>query len=1137
MINKNKSKHTPSTANAVKWIGAVALLTPFANAQDDTEIFELSPFSVEGTEETGYRATSTLAGTRVRTNLKDVGSAISVMTEEFMKDTNSNNAEALLVYAPSTEVAGQGGNFSGQGDGAVLDSTTRTEPVSNSRVRGLAEANNTRNFYLSDIPWDGYNVDRIDLQRGPNAILFGIGSPAGIINAGLTSASFKDENEVSFQLGSFGSKRFEGSFNKVLLEDELAFRLALLRDETDYRQDPAFRDDERIYAAMTWKPSFLSSDNYNTEITLNYENGSIDSNNPRQTPPLDAITPWFDELNKATFRGEEGATINNPWIGAPGQRVWDGVVTNFDPEQGISHVSKTFAWPNRNGDIGIASQGNLKGISTYNVYAGIEGLPGSDISAHKAKSLTDPTIFDFYNKLLEGPNKSESNDFDAISLALRQNFFGNKLGYELAYDKQDATWGYQTFMSGDAAVITVDILETLVDGSPNPNVGRPFTIGGGGSAGGFSQTRQREVLRGTLYGELDFSDMTNERLGGILGKHTFTGLLSTNTIDSTSRNWTRTHLGDGFEPNNENAVGQASRDAIIYSYLGANASGSNSASGLNIDRIRTEQNLQDTNVRVWNNDINEWQTVPMPIVNANSFSAANRPYRTAALGQNKIDSKALVWQGRMFGGNLIPMIGWREDKDTASGAGSAPSSGGLVNVNDPTWRLPNGLGDRDSNGDGIPDRLYNSEKGESLTKSIVVHAPKKWFGDSGYGFSMHYSESENFQPDASRIDVFGNAVSSPFGTTKDYGFTFSAFEEKLIIKVNKYKTSVFNSTAGNSIGGNYLIGAVETWGQKAAIQARDGVGSFATSFGMTTDGNTLRYRPDGVIPAEGESYTQMQIDETYAIQEAAITSWLADPVSSQFQTTWAMGDYANGSGETNFGPAGLVVTSDTLSEGTEIELMANLTPNLSIVFNATKTSAQRANLAAGYVSWVDERWEDFQNSPQGDIRLWGPGNDWATGLDGADGETAKGKFARETISGLNLWKALENSNVPELVEWRYNGIVNYAFNEGKFKGLNVGGSFRYQEAPTVGFPVTAGSTGTTFDVKNAWKGSSETNIDLWVGYEMKLRENLGWRIQANLRNAFGDDELFAVTVQPDGSGGTYRIAAPKTWAITNTFTF
>ncbi|MGC4081675.1 MAG: hypothetical protein QM736_06120 [Vicinamibacterales bacterium] len=58
-----------------------------------------------------------------------------------------------------------------------------TSPNSMTRVRGLSGADLTRDFFSTEHPGlDSYNTERIDISRGANAILFGLGSPAGIIN-------------------------------------------------------------------------------------------------------------------------------------------------------------------------------------------------------------------------------------------------------------------------------------------------------------------------------------------------------------------------------------------------------------------------------------------------------------------------------------------------------------------------------------------------------------------------------------------------------------------------------------------------------------------------------------------------------------------------------------------------------------------------------------------------------------------------------------------------------------------------------------------------------------------------------------------------------------------------------------------
>lgn len=143
----------------------------------------LSPFEVIANKDTGYGASSSLAGSRLNTPLRDGASAISVVTPEFLKDTGATDLQHILVYQTNTEVAGIGGNFYGSNaDDGGYRARLLVNPQSATRVRGLDTADLTRDFFTTNIPMDAYNTSRVDIQRGPNSILFGLGSPAGIIN-------------------------------------------------------------------------------------------------------------------------------------------------------------------------------------------------------------------------------------------------------------------------------------------------------------------------------------------------------------------------------------------------------------------------------------------------------------------------------------------------------------------------------------------------------------------------------------------------------------------------------------------------------------------------------------------------------------------------------------------------------------------------------------------------------------------------------------------------------------------------------------------------------------------------------------------------------------------------------------------
>ncbi|MBT5169879.1 MAG: TonB-dependent receptor, partial [Opitutales bacterium] len=97
-------------------LGLAVASSSGVSAQDENEeVYELSPFSVDAAENSGYTATSTLSGTRIRTDLKDLGAAISVVTSELMEDLGANDAGSLLSYTANMEVGGNQGNFSGAG--------------------------------------------------------------------------------------------------------------------------------------------------------------------------------------------------------------------------------------------------------------------------------------------------------------------------------------------------------------------------------------------------------------------------------------------------------------------------------------------------------------------------------------------------------------------------------------------------------------------------------------------------------------------------------------------------------------------------------------------------------------------------------------------------------------------------------------------------------------------------------------------------------------------------------------------------------------------------------------------------------------------------------------------------------------
>ncbi len=1157
MNTDNQSLPCPSAWRIAFCLGVLAFasFSLFAQDEDVGDVYELSPFTVDGGEDEGYRATSTLAGTRIRTDLKDVGSAISVITEQFLQDTAATDNESLLIYTTNTEAGGVNGTYLGTSSNNGDEGPNIQRPNNANRVRGLTSADNTRGFFLTDIPWDGYAVDRVDLQRGPNAILFGIGSPAGIINANLVTAAFDNSNKVEFRIGSHGSTRASINLNRELLDNELAIRVAALRDDEEFRQDPAFEKDERVYAAINYEPKFLKSDKARTSLKANFETGDITSNRPRMQAPEDLITPWFTEANQGTYNMADAWATNG---------VLDGGGSGFEPSVGqlfggpqvyfpepsspasflvtVSEIQMTdngALGPDGAVDNGFSSFPfqRMVQIRSYPDFAQNANLQFSDtLNPYRKQSLTDRSIFDFKNNLIDGPTKNEWREFDAYNLSLSQTFLGDRLGFEISIDEQDYEDGRESHMNGGA--ITVDLNTHLADGSPNPNVGRPviFNRANGGNQ---SRVTNRSGQRLTGFGIIDFRDTmkSDSFLARLLGKHTFTALLSEQDNDTEDRVWRRYATDNAFGsaigyPN----TGSAEREIVLFSYLGESLLGASSPVGANLSRIMSNQVPTSGSIRYFDTtwtagsidpgaDWDDNGTLRTQSENpANYVGWTNGSFgildsanggrldlmRTAFLERDEIESEAFIWQGSIWDGLLVPTYGYRDDTASNFKASAPPQAiTGVANVLDPSYTL-----------DGVDPVVVS---GISESWSFVLHTDKilpDLPGDTRV--SLFYNESENFQPLPGRVDTFGDPIGNPSGSTKDYGFMVSALQDRINLRVNFYESSVKDATFNP--GNLWFLGAVETRAWVAAKKFEAGLSGDPAYSGPSYNYGTGS--GDGFVQTEADRALQQQhVDAVLSnvAPDSFWSAWGASKSDQRWQSNW-WDPWAEPGGSE---PQGHTSTADLTSEGVEIELMLRPTDNWDIFFNASRAESVNSNVAGTLIDWVEER-NAIWNGLAGDIRMWS----------GTGGGSIKQQWNSTFYSRYLLATQKDGTNVDEIREWRFNLISNYRFNEGRFKGMNVGGSFRWEDSVSLGYPVFNDSNGNDiFDIANPHMGPSETHVDLWAGYQKKLSDKVDWRIQLNLRDAFASDDLIPVSVQWDGSPGEYRIAPSTRWTLTNTFEF
>lgn len=586
---------------------------PVDKSTPEEPVLILSPFEVHVSSNEGYVATSSLAGSRLRTDLKDIASPISVITPQFLQDTGARNLTDLLVYTTNTEINGVNGNYTGVDlgkDGAASQNGNLRNPQSGNRVRGLGSADITRNFFATDITLDSYNTENIEIQRGPNAILFGLGSPAGIINGTLKAPILgRQKFKTELRVNNFGGTRETLDANVPLLPGKLGYRLNVLHEDEAFRQDNSNAHTTRGTGALRWEPKIAKS--VFTQVTANFEAGKTDASRPRFAPPNDMISNWFDpsRLNKITTAvpvnratvAPGGAWYNygpylNRDIGGVGEWFDQEGMVWFNPNTSDtgspSNPSFPDAYHQRGGAVMSTSRiGNWGMIAPVNYYdnfhmvlnpgvhpltqkatfAGdpdllarinhMEQVSGQSFTTKpwntwQAQQITDPSAFDFWNHDLAGPNNTQYIKFHAWNVNAVQTYFEGKLGLEVAYDEQMLENGHINWINNPNN-INIDINENIRRsteysnpasyGPEVPNPGfRRLVVAS--NTEGLRNQFDRTSSRATVYYRLDLKERFKRHwLSELLGNHVFTGNAARQNYTSQSRTFSLQTLGTGPE--------------------------------------------------------------------------------------------------------------------------------------------------------------------------------------------------------------------------------------------------------------------------------------------------------------------------------------------------------------------------------------------------------------------------------------------------------------------------------------------------------------------------------------------------------------------------------------------------------------
>ncbi len=1122
---------------------------PPAPAERD-EVLKLNPFVVSENDTVGYSAASTLAGTRINTALRDVGAAISIITPEFLLDTASTNLGELLSLTTATEVGGVFGNFAGGATegGRPDQSEGRENPQANNRVRGIGAATTTRDYFLTDIPFDSYNSSGVTIARGPNSLLFGIGNPAGIIEGSIIHPQLsRNRTVIGGRFGSEDSYRATVDLNRVLVKNRLAFRVATVNEHNNYQQEPAFDRKRRGYLSLegVLRDGKAASWVGKTTVRVSGEMGDSQSNPVNVIPPINTMLNFFQAPNPAiaaipgtgidarlvagspTFSYRPKVTVDNrqsssaivaatPGIGVP-YFIQIPVVFDTPGQQRPGYASS-----NNPALAGIAGiMGRIRYAQNPNGREAIDTFYSGTVvpTGFVASSIQNRAIFDYRKHLLSGGLNHIDQIFQVGNAALTQELFGGRGGFELAFDQQKTrSTRLLPFSFGNngggspASGISIDVAQYLSNDQPNPNVGRPFVDQQGITDR--TQTGTREAFRATAFYRLDLEERGKKIFGIPLGNHVFTGLHTQNRNDaatfSYATGWTSTTRNlntDVFQATNS---GNFRTTPIVLQYLGPSVLNANSINDVRITNVvdaRIPQSGDSYNVSFFDFTNKRMTTEPFAVsrfLNGNSKS------------RQLIDSQSLSLKSDFFKNNLVGVAGWRWDHlRTFSSVGNTRNPDDSLN----TANLR------------LDSRPNLDERGRNFTWSGVGRVPRaltKWL-PLGIELGGFYNSSGNFNPVNVRSNLNGAIIPAPAGTTKEYGVLVEFLDRRVSLRVNEFHTVQTNSS-NNAQGATSGVYAYPNF-----MMSR-----YATAATQGIAFNTI----PGVTAAGYSSYQQLY---------AAFQQLLPEPT----RTLNNLRLNAAGTDSVTNGIAGLTDTSDLDARGLETELVGNITSRWRVSFNVAKQETVVSGSAKLTKQVADAVYANL-------VKFNLLGIDQGPAL--PERQTASSRFNGNVGNPLAATLARDGAVSPEQRKWRANFTSTYdlrGFEQPILKAMSVGASVRWQGKVAIGAPFLTGQrlkekivatnklyTNTNQIADNdpvmqtqfpnldqPFYGPEELAGDVWASYRRKIFRNIDWRLQLNVRNAWGNDSDIPVTANPDGSIAVIRIPNETRWTLSSTFSF
>lgn len=228
-------KRKPLTAAILMIMALPAAQAAETDAAGETTLSEVEVRA--GRPQNDYNAPTATSATKIEAPLRDIPQMVNVVPAELLRDQGARSMQDALKNVPGIGLS--------HGDGQRDQVTIRGfSAIADQFIDGLRDDA----LYFRDLS----NIERIEVIKGPAAVLYGRGSSGGLINR-ITKKPGGNLTEISGQVGSWSQRRGEFDLARAYTDSGAALRVSGAIERADSYRSQQFLERESLAPSLALK--------------------------------------------------------------------------------------------------------------------------------------------------------------------------------------------------------------------------------------------------------------------------------------------------------------------------------------------------------------------------------------------------------------------------------------------------------------------------------------------------------------------------------------------------------------------------------------------------------------------------------------------------------------------------------------------------------------------------------------------------------------------------------------------------------------------------------------------------------------------------------------------------------------------